>query len=85
MDDSRVTGLQQQQQPRFASALQESSQSDSVTSEDSPFASSGHGTFGDAPKVPCPDEANTAHACAPLGPDNSSEVPEGIKDLGYAW
>ncbi|KAL0044602.1 hypothetical protein WJX82_002238 [Trebouxia sp. C0006] len=74
MDESRITGLQQQQQPGFPSALYQSSQSYSVTSEDSPLASSGQGTSDDAP--------TTAHAWAPLGPDNSSEAAEGVKDLG---
>ena len=77
MDESRITGLQQQQQPGFPSALYQSSQSYSVTSEDSPLASSGQGTSDDAP--------TTAHAWAPLGPDNSSEAAEGVKDLGYAF
>ena len=48
-----------------------------MTSEDGPLASSGQGTSDDAP--------TTAHAWAPLGPDNSSEAAEGVKDLGYAF
>jgi len=74
MGESKMTGLQQ---PGFASALYQSSQSNSVTSEDGLLASSGQGTFGDTP--------NTAHAWAPLGPDNSPEAAEGIKDLRYAF
>ncbi len=77
MDDSRITGLQQQQQPGFPSALYQSSQSDPVISEDGQLASSGQGTSGDT--------RTTAHACAPLGLDNSSEVPKGIQDLRYAF
>jgi len=75
--ESQMTGLPQPQQPHFPSALYHSSQSFSVTSEDGPLASSGQGTSGDT--------RTTAHAYAPLGPDNSSEVPEGIQDLGYAF
>ena len=75
-EKSRVTGLQQQQ-PGFPSALYQSSQSKSVTSGDSPFASSGQGTFGDTP--------TTARAWAPLGPDNSPEAAGGTQDLGYAF
>jgi hypothetical protein len=81
LDESRVTCLQQQQQPRFPPALYESSQSDPVTSEDCPLASSGQGTFGDSP--------TTVHARVPLGPNHSPEAAEGIQDLGYvpsiAW
>jgi len=72
-DESRVT----EQQLCFPSALYQSSQSSPVTSGDGPLASSAQGTFGDTPI--------TAHAWAPLGPDNSSEAAEGIQDLGYAF
>ncbi|KAL0033021.1 hypothetical protein WJX77_011141 [Trebouxia sp. C0004] len=74
MHESRVNGLQQQ--ARFPSALYESSQSESVSSEDGPLASSGQGTSGDTP--------TTAHACAPLGPDHSPEAAEGTQDLGVS-
>jgi len=77
MDESRMIVLQQQQQPRFPPALYESSQSNPVTSEDGPLASSGQGTFGDTP--------TTVHARAPLGPNHSPEAAEGIQDLGYVF
>ncbi|DBA66944.1 TPA: hypothetical protein ACH3X2_002058 [Trebouxia sp. C0005] len=76
--ESRLTGLQQQQQqqPSFSSALYTSSQSNSVTSGDGPLASSGQGTLRDT--------QTTAHAWTPLGPDHSSEAFEGINDLGVS-
>ena len=73
-DESGLTGLQQRQPPCFPSALYDSSQSDSVTSEDCPLASSGQGT--------CRNTPATAHAGEPFGPDNSSEASGSIKDLG---